>query len=66
MSLLPTDRATITADEAAAILGVGRNSVYEAVQRGELPSLRVGRRLLLPVAKLRALLEPELNEAGPR
>lgn len=49
--------ATLTVAEAAKLLGIGRNQAYEAVQRGEIPSLRIGRRVLIPAARLRRLLE---------
>lgn len=47
-------RVTITVEEAAALLGIGRSAAYEAARRGQLPTRRVGRRLLVP---LPALLE---------
>ena len=51
---------TITISEAAALLGVGRNLAYQVVSRdGELagvPVIRVGRRLLIPHARLLAVL----------
>ena len=42
--------------EAAKILGVSRNSGYEAVKRKEIPSIRIGRRLRVPRAALNKLL----------
>ena len=39
---------TITVGEAARYLGIGRNSAYEAVRRGEIPSIRIGRRIVIP------------------
>jgi excisionase family DNA binding protein len=48
---------TITVEEAAALLRIGRNLAYEAVRRGELPAIRVGRRLLVPRQALERLLE---------
>ena len=42
-------RATISVEEAAAILGIGRSAAYEAARRGQLPTRRLGRRLLVPV-----------------
>jgi excisionase family DNA binding protein len=36
----------LNADEVAELLGVGRNTVYEAASRGEIPHRRVGRRLI--------------------
>lgn len=43
------ERATITVEEAAALLGIGRTAAYEAARRGQLPTRRLGRRLLVPV-----------------
>jgi excisionase family DNA binding protein len=38
-----TPNDVLTADEAAALLRVGRNQLYEAVSRGEIPHRRIGR-----------------------
>lgn len=48
--------ATMTVSAAAALLGISRSAGYRAADRGELPTIRVGRRLLVPVAKLYVLL----------
>ncbi len=45
-------RATITIEQTAQILGLGRTAAYDAARRGELPSRRLGRRLLVPVPAL--------------
>ncbi len=37
-------------------MGLSRQSAYDAAARGDLPTLRVGRRLLVPTAALRRLL----------
>ncbi len=50
------DKPTVTADETAEILRLGRNSTYEGIANGEIPSIRVGRRVLVPTASLRRLL----------
>ena len=50
------ERATITVEEAAPILGIGRSSAYNAAARGDLETIRVGKRILVPVPKLRRLL----------
>ena len=42
-------RATISIEEAATLLGIGRTAAYEAANRGQLPTRRLGRRLLVPV-----------------
>jgi hypothetical protein len=52
--------ATLTIPEAAKLLGVGRNLAYEiAAREGELagvPVIRVGRRLVVPHARLLSVL----------
>ena len=42
-------RTTITVEEAASLLGIGRTAAYEAARRGQLPTRRLGRRLVVPV-----------------
>ena len=42
--------------EAAALLGINRNTAYEAAARGELPVIKIGKRLLVPRARLEAML----------
>jgi len=52
-------RLTLTADEVAEILGIGRSAVYESIRRGDLPALRFGRRIVVPRAALLRLLGEE-------
>jgi excisionase family DNA binding protein len=40
-------RQTLTADEAAQMLGISRGSVYKAIHNGELPTIRIGGRALI-------------------
>ncbi|RIK03785.1 MAG: hypothetical protein DCC49_13815 [Acidobacteria bacterium] len=47
-----SDRATITVEEAASLLGLGRSAAYEAARRGQFPTRRLGRRLFVPVPAL--------------
>lgn len=58
-------RAVIRVEEAARLLGLGRSAAYEAARRGELPTVRMGRRLLVPVPRLLALLGAEPAGAAP-
>ena len=53
---MESNKLTFTVEETAKILGIGRNSAYEAVARGEIPVIRVGKRLLVPKAALEKLL----------
>jgi len=50
------DRLVFTVTEAAELLGVSRAFAYELAARGELPVLRLGRRLVVPKAALLALV----------
>lgn len=57
--MLPTDlegRLTITVPEAGNLLGLGRGSAYGAARRGEIPTLKIGGRLVVPVPRLLELL----------
>ena len=40
-------KITGTVDEAAKVLKVSRNSAYEGVKTGDIPSMRVGKRILI-------------------
>lgn len=55
----PQETPTITVEEAGRLIGVSRGSAYEAAARGEIPTIRIGRRLLVPVARLLAMLGAE-------
>lgn len=55
--IVPDDLApTMTVEEAAELLGVSRSSGYRAAAVGEIPTIRIGRRLLVPTKKLLTLL----------
>lgn len=47
---------TITVERAAEVLGISRSSAYRAATNGQLPTIKVGRRLLVPSARLMQLL----------
>ena len=55
----PKERPTLTVDAVAALLGVDRKTVYAAINSGELPCLRVGRRILVPTAWLATRIAPD-------
>lgn len=50
------NRLTLTIDETAELLGIGRTLAYEAARTGRLPTIRIGRRVLVPVAELELLV----------
>jgi len=50
------DRKVLTVEEARRWLGISRGSIYEAIRQGQIPSIRIGRRILVPRAALLELL----------
>ena len=52
-----TEIVTMSVPEAGRRLGVGRNSAYEAAARGEIPTIKIGRRLLVPRVAFERMLE---------
>ena len=52
----------MTVPETAQLLGLSESATYEAVVRGEIPALRIGRRVLVK----RELLIAMLTSAGPK
>ena len=51
------DRLTLTVTEVAEALGISRMSAYAAVRTGVIPSVRIGRRVLVPRVALDRLVE---------
>jgi excisionase family DNA binding protein len=58
-------RPTISVPEAGQVLGIGRDAAYAAAARNEIPTLRLGRALRVPVPRLLELLgfSPANDEA---
>jgi excisionase family DNA binding protein len=56
------ERLTVSVPEAARLLGVSRMTAYSAVREGTIPSLRIGRRVLVP----RAALDQLLGQGDPQ
>ena len=52
-------RLCLTVPEVAKLLGISRNYAYELARRGEIPVIRIGKRLLVP----KIGLEKKLAEA---
>ncbi|MFC1928643.1 helix-turn-helix domain-containing protein [Chloroflexota bacterium] len=55
-----SEKLTLTVKETAQLLGLSRNSMYQGILTGEIPHLKVGKRILIP----RVALEKLLAEAG--
>lgn len=52
----PRDRPVLDVPEAGHYMGLSRQSSYDAAARGDIPTIRIGRRLVVPTAALRRLL----------
>jgi len=48
---------TYTVEEVATMLGIARGKAYKHVRSGEIPSIRMGRRLLIPRARFHIWLD---------
>ena len=53
----PRNGRVLTVDEAVAYLRISRGLAFAAVRDGTLPSIRIGRRILVPRRQLEALLD---------
>ncbi len=51
------EKGTYSVEEVCEILGVGRNTLYEALRRNELPKIRIGRRIVIPKSALDRLVK---------
>ena len=56
-------RNTYSVEEAARILGISRSHAYKVVTTGELPSITLGERILIPITALEQLLTPNNNQS---
>ncbi len=55
---------TVTVEEAARMLGIGRSLAYELARRGEIPALRLGNRFVVPLERLERLIAGEGEQAA--
>jgi len=51
--------------EACRLTGLGRSKLYELLSAGEIPSVKVGKRRVVPVASLRQWLAKLANPPAP-
>jgi excisionase family DNA binding protein len=61
------ERKTLTVEQAGKALGIGRGLAYELVGTGDIPSIRLGRRIVVPIAAVEAMLrspDPSPHDAA--
>jgi len=56
------DRLVLDVPEAGAKLGLGRNASYAAAKRGDIPTIKIGRLLRVPVRALEEILNTALRK----
>ena len=50
------EEKTMTITEAAKMLGIGRNNAYAAARNGDIPTIKIGKCILVPTAPLKKML----------
>lgn len=50
------NRLALSVDETAKFLGIARSTAFDAIKRGEISVIRIGRRMLVPVPALARML----------
>ena len=58
------ENLVLTATEAARLLRIGRATCYEQIRQGVIPSIRIGRRIIVPRAALMHKLEEAMGKVG--
>lgn len=66
----PAERPLLTVDELVQLVpSLGRTAAYEAIRRGEIPSISYGRKVFVVTARLRQQWgldpSPDMSEADP-
>ncbi|RFS87524.1 helix-turn-helix domain-containing protein [Actinomadura spongiicola] len=59
----PQLQPTLTVPDAGRIIGLSRAAAYDAARRGDIPTIRIGRRIVVPTARLLAMLGLENGTA---
>ena len=55
---------SVSINEASAMIGIGRVTIYKLINEGELPSLKVGDRRLILVKEIRKFLDRKAEECA--
>jgi excisionase family DNA binding protein len=62
----PSDSDVMTVEDGAAFLRIGRNALYDAIGRGEVPHRRIGKSIRLSRAALVRWLEGSCGAASTK
>ncbi len=61
-----TEKLTLSVEEAGKLLGVSRQIAYQLSRRADFPTLRIGRRVLVPRKQLEEWIERNVTGAEVR
>jgi len=59
------ERLTLTVEEAGELLGISRALAYEMARTGRLPTLRFGKRIVVPKKAIESMLERPVPATAP-
>jgi excisionase family DNA binding protein len=59
------NRSVLSVEEVRSQLGLSRSLMYDAVRSGQIPAIRIGRRILIPRTALEQLLNGTMPERTP-
>jgi excisionase family DNA binding protein len=67
----PATEPTVSVERAGELFGISRGSAYQAAKAGEIPTIRFGRRVVVPTARLLEMLgvptsSPDASSAESR
>lgn len=57
---------SVTVAHAAALIGISKSYAYDLVRSGELPSARIGSRIVVPLAQLRTKVADQASGSVTR
>lgn len=57
------DKLTVTVEEMAEIVGVSRPTAYDLIHKEGFPTVRIGRRIVIPLDSLKRWLEEQARAA---
>jgi len=61
---MEVDTLTLKVEDAARILGISRNTAYSLVAQGQIPAIRLGKRIVVPKHSLERLLDGHWQPSG--
>jgi len=56
------EKATYSVERTTVLLGLSKSSVYEGIRNGQIPHIRIGRRILIPRIALDRMLSGQQKQ----